>query len=105
MEWYFWLPDGSCSIEDIQDYFKFTIKKHETLTEDPPVEIFPNKTKNRIVLKIKTGYKLELLTPETMRLLESTKKHVDQDKNGEDVPKLESVEAALVHCNVVNNNY
>ena len=67
------LPDRSYSIDDIQDYFKFIIRKHETLTENPPVEIYPNKIKNRIVLKIKTGYKLELLTPETMRLLGSTK--------------------------------
>ena len=73
--WYetFDLPDGSYSIEDIQDYFEF-IKKHEILTEDPPVEIYPKKTKNRIVFKIKTGYILELLTPETMRLLGNTKK-------------------------------
>ena len=67
------LPDGSYSISDIQDYFEFIIKKHETLTENPPVQIYPNKIKNRIVFKIKTGYKLNLLTPETMRLLESTK--------------------------------
>ena len=60
------LRDGSYSISDIEDYFKFIIKKHETLTENPPVQIFPNKIKNRIVFKIKTGYKLELLTPETM---------------------------------------
>ena len=60
------LPDGSYSISDIQDYFEFIIKKHETLNENPPVQIFPNKIKNRIVFKIKTGYKLELLTPETM---------------------------------------
>ena len=40
-----------------------------------------------------------------MELLGSTKKDVDQDKNGEDVPKLESVEVVLVHCNLVNNNY
>ena len=40
-----------------------------------------------------------------MRLLGSTKKAVDKDKNGEDVPKLESAEVALVHCNLVNNNY
>ena len=99
------LLDGSYSIVDIQDYFEFIIKKHETLTENPPIQIYPNKIKNRIVFKIKTGYKLELLTPETMRLLGSTKKDVDQDKNGEDVPKLESVEVALVHCNLVNNNY
>ena len=49
------LPDGSYSIEDIQDYFEFIIKKHETLTENPPVQIYPNKIKNRIVFKIKTG--------------------------------------------------
>ena len=99
------LPDGSYSIEDIQDYFEFIIKKHETLTENPPVQIYPNKIKNRIVFKIKTGYKLELLSSETMKLLGSTKKDVDQDKDGEDVPKLESVEVVLVHCNLVNNNY
>ena len=68
------LRDGSYSISDIEDYFKFIIKKRETLTENPPVQIFPNKIKNRIVFKIKTGYKLELLTPETMKLLGSTKK-------------------------------
>ena len=99
------LPDGSYSIAGIQDYFEFIIKKHETLTENPPVQIYPNKIKNRIVFKIKTGYKLELLSSETMKLLGSTKKDVDQDKDGEDVPKLESVEVVLVHCNLVNNNY
>ena len=74
------LPDGSYSVDDIQDYFEFIIKKHETLTDNPPVKIYPNKIKNRIVFKIKTGYKLELLTPETMKLLGSTKKDVDSDK-------------------------
>ena len=68
------LPDGSYSIADIQDYFEFIIKKHETLTENPPIQIYPNKVKNTIVFKIKTGYKLEMLTPETMKLLGSTKK-------------------------------
>ena len=56
------LPDGSYSIEDIQDYFEFIIKKHETLTENASIQIYPNKIKNRIVFKIKNGYKLELLT-------------------------------------------
>ena len=60
---------------------------------------------NRIVFEIKTGYKLELLTPETMRLLGSTKKVADEDKNEENVPKLESVEVLLVHCNLVKNDY
>ena len=74
------------------------------MTEDPPVEIYPNKIKNRIVFKIKTGFKLEFLTPETMRLLGSTKKVVYKDKNGEIVPKLESVEVVLVHCNTFFND-
>ena len=68
------LPDGSYSIADIQDYFEFIIKKHKILTENPPIQIYPNKIKNRIVFKIYTSYKLELLTLETMKLLGSTKK-------------------------------
>ena len=99
------LPDGSYSIADIQDYFEFIIKKHETLTENPSIQIYANKIKNRIIFKIKTGYKLELLTPETMKLLGSTKKVVHKDKNGENVPKLEIVEAVLVHCNLVKTDY
>ena len=99
------LPDGSYSIADIQDYFEFIIKKHETLTENPSIQIYPNKIKNRIIFKIKTGYKLELLTPETMKLLGSTKKEIDKDKNGENVPKLEFVDVVLVHCNLVKNDY
>ena len=52
------LPDGSYSIANIQDYFEFIIKKHETLTENPLIQIYPNKIKNRIIFKIKTGDKL-----------------------------------------------
>ena len=99
------LPDGSYSIADIQDYFEFIIKKHETLTQNPPVQIYPNKIKNRIAFKIKTGYKLELLTLETMKLLISGGKDVGKDKDGENVPKLESVKVVLVHCNLVKNDY
>ena len=64
-----------------------------------------NKIKNRIVFKIKTGYKLELLKKETIQLLGSSKKGIDQNKNGELVPRLETVVVVLVHCNVVNNSY
>ena len=67
------LPDGSYSISDIHDYFGFIIKKHETLPENPLMQIYPNKIKNKIFFKIKTGYKLEFLSPETMKLIESTK--------------------------------
>ena len=86
------LPFGSYSISGIQDYFEYVIKKHKTLTQNPSVQIYVNRIKNKIVFKIKTGCKLELLSPETMKLLGSAKKDVDQSKVGEDVPKLESVE-------------
>ena len=83
------LPDGSYSIADIRDCFEFIIKKHETLTKNPLIDIYPNKIKNRIVFKIKTGYKLESLTPATIKLLGSTEKVVNKNKNGEIVPKLD----------------
>ena len=60
---------------------------------------------NRIGFKIKRGYHLELLTPETMKLLGSNKSKKTKDKNGENMPNLEITELALVHCNIVNNNY
>ena len=66
--------------------------------------IYLNKIKNRIVFKIKTLYKIKF-SPETTKLLGSTKKDIDEDKDREDVPKLESVEVVLIHCNLVNNNY
>ena len=81
------LPDGSYSVSDIQHYHEYVIEKHETIA-DNSVQIYVNKTKRRIVFKIKTGYKLELLSPETMKLLESAKNFIDQDKDREDVPKL-----------------
>ena len=99
------LPDGSYSLLDIQDYFEFIIKKRQTLTKNPPVQIYVNRIKNRIVFKIKTGYKLELLTPKTMKLLGSTKKDVDKDKDGENVQKLEPAEVVLVHRNLFKNDY
>ena len=67
--------------------------------------IYVNEINNRIVFKIKSGYKLELLSKETMKLLGSSTDTTDGDKNSELVPKLESVDLVLVHCNVVNNSY
>ena len=75
------------------------------MTENPPVQIYANKIKNRIVFKIKTAYKLELLTPETVKLLGSPKIDVGKDNDGEIAPKLESVKVVLVHCNLVKNDY
>ena len=89
----------------LQNYFEYIIKKHETIAEVSPVLIYVNEINNRIVFKTKSRYKLELLSKETMRLLGSSSDTIDGDKNSELVPKLESVDLVLVHCNVVNKNY
>ena len=69
----FVLPDRSYSISNIQDYFEFIIKKHETFTDNPPIGIYINKIENIIAIKMKTGYYKQLITAETMKLLGSTK--------------------------------
>ena len=99
------MPDGSHNISEIQDYFEYIIKKHETNGENAPILIYANTINNRIVFKIKSGYKLELLSKETMKLLGSTKDIIDADKYSENVPRLENFEVILVHCNLVNNSY
>ena len=98
-------PDGSCSVSDIQDYFKYILKKHGENTDKPSMQIYVNKIENRITFKLKDGYSLELLTKETMKLLGSTESKITKDKNGENVPHLETTEVVLVHCNIVNNHY
>ena len=65
------LPHGSYSISDIQDYFEYILKKHSESVDNPPIRIYVNRSENRITFKIKSGYYLELLIPETMKLLES----------------------------------
>ena len=99
------MPDGSYNIPKIQDYIEYIIKKHETIGENAPILICANTKNNRIVFKINTGYKLELLSKVTMKLLGSTKDTIDSDKNSENVPRLENVEVVLVHCNLINNSY
>ena len=101
----FELPDGSYSISDIQDYFEYILKKHSESVDNPSIRIYVNKIENRITFKIKSGYYLELLTPETMKLLGSTESKITKNKNGENVPHLEVVELVLVHCNLVNKDY
>ena len=71
----FELPDGSYSVSDIQDYFEYILKKHGENIDNPSVKIYVNKIENRITFRIKNGYSLELLTPETMKLLVSTEKN------------------------------
>ena len=101
----FELPDGSYFVSDIQDYFEYVFKKHGENTDKSSVEIYVNKTENRVIFKIKDGYSLELLTPETIKVLGSTKKKITKDKNDENVPHLEITEVVLVHSDVVNNYY
>ena len=100
----FELPDGSYSISDIQDYFEYILEKHGEKIDDPSIKIYVNKIENRSTFKIKTGYYLELLTPETMELLESTGNEITKDKNDENVPHLEITEVILVHCNIANSD-
>ena len=68
------LPDGSYSVSDIQDYFEYVLKKHGEDIDKPSVQIYINKIENRVTFKIKNGYSIKLLTPETMKLLGSTEK-------------------------------
>ena len=99
------MPDGSYSVSDIQDYLEYILKKHGENIANPSVKIYVNKIENRITFRIKNGYSLELLTPETMKLLGSTENKITKDKNGENVPHVEITEVISVHCNIVDNDY
>ena len=77
-------------------------KRHEV---NHSVTICTSKMENRITFKIKTGYYLELLSPETVKLLGTTKNKIGKDKNGENVPYLEINEVVLIPCNAVNSSY
>ena len=101
----FELPDGSYSVSDIQDYFEYILKKHSESDDNPSIRMYINRIENRITFKIKKGYYLKLLTPETMKLLGSTESKIAKEKNGENLPHSEVVELVLVHCNLVNNDY
>ena len=101
----FELPDGSYSVSDIQDYFEYILRKHSESVDNPSIRMYINRIENRIMFKIKSGYYLELLTPETIKLLGSPESKITKNKNGENVPHLEVIELVLVHCNLVNNDY
>ena len=62
-----------------------------------------NRINNRLVFKIKDGYKLDLQTPETIKLFGNTKKLIEKTKNGEEVQGLEAVEVIFVQYNLVDN--
>ena len=95
MEWWIWFAWWFLFNFWRSRLFSIYHQKHEILTENSPIQVYPNKIKSRIVFKIKSGCKLKLLSPETMKLLRSAKKDIDKDKDGEDGPKLESVEVVF----------
>ena len=76
----FELPHGSYSASDTQNHFKCILKKHSEKTNNPSIRIYVNKKESRITIKVKTVYYLEILTPETMKLLGSNKSKISKDK-------------------------
>ena len=88
----FELSDGFYSVSNIQYYFEYVLKKHGENIDKPSVKIYVHKIENRITFKMKNGYSLELLTTETMKLLDSTENKITKDKTGEDVLHLEITE-------------
>ena len=99
------LPNGSYSVSDIQEYFEYILEKYGEKTHNPSIRIYINKIGNRITFKIKTRFYHELLTPETMKLLRSTKSKTTRDENGENVSHLEFTEVVLVRRNIADKDY
>ena len=89
----------------ILDYIEYIIKKHNTLPINLLIYTYINRINNRLVLKIKEWYKLELQTTEIMKLFGSTKKLIAKTKYGENVQSLEVVEVVLVENNLVDYQY
>ena len=98
------LSDGSFSVSDIQDYFEYSIKKHEAVADNSPKRKYVYKIENRIIFKIKTRHYPQLWMPEAMKLLWSTKNKITKDKNEENICHLETKKVKLAHCNIVKVN-
>ena len=85
----FELPDGSYFVSNIQDCLEYILKKKLENIDNLSVKIYVNKIENRFTFRIRNGYRLELLTPETIKLLGSTENKITKDKNSKNVPHLE----------------
>ena len=96
----FELPDGLYFISDMQDCFEHILRNHLEKTVNPSMRIYKKKKEKRLTFKIKTGYYLERLTPETMKLFGSTKSKITKKENGKNEPYLEITEIVLIHCNL-----
>ena len=68
---------------NVKDYVKYVLKTLGEKADNPSIRVYINKIKIRVTFKIKTGYYLELVTPETIKLLESTKRKITRNENGE----------------------
>ena len=93
------------SVSDIQDYLEYILEKYGEDVDETSVQIYVNKIENGITCKIKNGYSLELLTPETIKLLGSTENKITKAKNDENVLHLHITEVVLVYCEIFNNDY
>ena len=91
----FELFDGSYSLSDIHDHFEYILNKNGGKTVNPSIRRYINKIENRIMFEIKTGYYLQVLTPETMKLLKSIINKITKDENGQNVPYLEITEVVI----------
>ena len=98
------LLDGSYSVSDIQ-YFQYITKKYETVTDNPPLRLHVNNRENRFTFKLKRGYYIELLMPETIAFLGRTKNKLTKDEIGQYIPYSEITEVVQVQCNIVKNDY
>ena len=105
MEGWIWITRWIIFCIRYSRFFWVCLKKHNKNTDSPSIKVYVNKVENRITFKIKTGYYLEFLTPETIKLLGSNENKITKDKNDENVPHLEITGVVLVQCNIVNNDY
>ena len=97
----FELPDGSYSVPAIQNYFEYILKQNEGNFDNSSIKACINKIEKRITFKTKTEYFSRLLTPEAMKLFESTNSKITKYKNGENMSHLQITEVILVHYNIV----
>ena len=104
MEWSIWITWWIIFCIKYSRLFWAYLKKAWKKANNPSIRIYINK-KNRITFKINKGYYLQILMPETMKLLESTKSKITRDEIGENRPHLEITEVVLVNCNNVKNDH
>ena len=98
MDWYIKLLPGLYTVSDIQDSFEYILRKYGENTDNLSIVIYANLIENRVAFKVKTEYHLDILPPETRKLLESTKNKITTDTY------LEITEVILGQCNIFNNN-